>query len=125
MEHRLDGALKVLLTKRAVEPFKEHWCLPGGHIDWMESAADAAQREVQEEVGLHCEPKFLMAVNEIIPDRDWHAVVLVYSAEGKGALRLQQEEVAAVAWFEETEIREVPLAFNHREILDAFFEKIV
>jgi len=23
----------ILLTKRNVNPFKDHWCLPGGHID--------------------------------------------------------------------------------------------
>lgn len=28
-----ENGLEVLLTLREIEPFKDHWCIPGGHID--------------------------------------------------------------------------------------------
>jgi 8-oxo-dGTP pyrophosphatase MutT (NUDIX family) len=44
-----DGQGRVLLTRRADNG---RWCLPGGHIDPGESAAEACVREVFEETGL-------------------------------------------------------------------------
>ena len=43
---------EILLTRRNVEPFKEQWCLPGGHIDENEKALDAVNR-VQERFHLN------------------------------------------------------------------------
>lgn len=45
-----DG--RALIVKRAHEPRKGEWSLPGGMLDLGESLADAARREVKEETGL-------------------------------------------------------------------------
>jgi ADP-ribose pyrophosphatase YjhB (NUDIX family) len=45
-----DGC--VLLVKRAVEPFKDWWDIPGGFLQARELPADGAVREVLEETGL-------------------------------------------------------------------------
>ena len=42
-----DG--KILLLKRAVEPFKGFWHVVGGHVDESESLKDAVKREFKEE----------------------------------------------------------------------------
>ena len=42
----------ILLVKRAVEPSKGLWCLPGGFIENQETAQDAAHRELKEETNL-------------------------------------------------------------------------
>ena len=47
-----DGALKVLLIQRALEPFKGRWALPGGFVRVEETIDDAARRELAEEAGL-------------------------------------------------------------------------
>ncbi len=44
--------LKVLLTKRAIEPFLGKWAFPGGFIQEDENADDCALRKLQEEAGL-------------------------------------------------------------------------
>lgn len=48
-----DGA--VLLARRAIPPWQGLWDLPGGFCDGAEHPADAARREVAEEVGLAVE----------------------------------------------------------------------
>ena len=45
-----DGC--VLLVKRAVEPFKDYWDLPGGFLEAGEHPRDGMLREVREETGL-------------------------------------------------------------------------
>jgi ADP-ribose pyrophosphatase YjhB (NUDIX family) len=43
---------EVLLVQRGKEPAKGRWALPGGSIEWGETIAQAATREVLEETGL-------------------------------------------------------------------------
>ena len=47
-----NGQLKILLIKRAHDPFKNKWALPGGFIDNNEGSQDAAFRVLKNKAGL-------------------------------------------------------------------------
>ena len=48
---------EILLVKRAVEPGKGLWGLPGGFLENGETLETGAQRELMEETKLHCKIK--------------------------------------------------------------------
>ena len=52
----------MLLARRAIEPAHGLWTFPGGYVDWGESVAEAARREMREEVGLDLDPAGLVGI---------------------------------------------------------------
>lgn len=114
---------KVLLTKRNVEPFRGCWCLPGGHLEPGETSEEAIVREVREETGLYLEPVFFMKDLEEVPRMHWLAEVSFFTGDHYGQLDIDEKEVQEAGWFGKEEISELKLAFNHKKILDRYFEK--
>jgi len=111
----------VLLTLRAVEPFKDCWCFPGGHIDREETAKNAVIRETAEETGLELQsPVFLGYCDEIFPEFGFHAVVLIFYGTAHGVIVPQPREVSDIGWFSIREASSINLAFNHQEVLTRY-----
>jgi 8-oxo-dGTP diphosphatase len=111
----------ILLTRRNVNPFKELWCLPGGHIDDFETAETAVVREVKEETNLDFAPeKFVGWFEEIFPEHRFHAVALAFAGAGSGALQEQPDEVSEMAWFTLDEALSMQLAFTHNIVLQHY-----
>ena len=48
--HRRAGATEVLLIRRAAEPFRDCWALPGGFLDEGETLEEAAARLSEEDL---------------------------------------------------------------------------
>lgn len=113
-----DG--KILLAKRNHEPFKDYWCIPGGHIEFGEDPENAVIREVKEEVGLDIKPRFLGYVNEYYGDLDWHAVALMFYSKAEGEIQQNKEEIKEIKWFDKEEILKMDLAFEHKKVIKDF-----
>ncbi len=58
----IEKEKKILLTKRAFQPFKNYWGLPGGFIEYEETPKQALKREILEELGLKAKIKKLHGV---------------------------------------------------------------
>ncbi len=119
--HPAEDRQTILLTRRNVNPFKELWCLPGGHIEDFEAAETAVVREVKEETNLDFAPEqFVGWFEEIFPEHRFHAVALAFAGAGSGALQEQPDEVSEMAWFTLDEALSMQLAFTHNLVLNRY-----
>ncbi|HEX2240441.1 MAG TPA: NUDIX hydrolase [Actinomycetota bacterium] len=71
------GAL--LMVRRASNPARGLWSIPGGRVEKGEYLSAALKREVGEETGLDVEPGDLIGIFEIVGEDD-HFVILDYRA---------------------------------------------
>jgi mutator protein MutT len=65
---------RLLLIRRAKEPLRGRWLVPGGTVEWGETLEQALVREVEEETGLVVKPREVVAVLDRI-HREADAVV--------------------------------------------------
>ena len=121
----VNNKTEVLLTKRNVEPFKNYWCIPGGHIEPYEEAETAVIREVREETNLDFTPEFLCYLDEIFSEMEIHNVVLVFYGISSGNIIKSEDEVTEIEWVEINEAIKMELAFCHREALVIFLNRII
>ena len=108
-----DAAGRLLLGRRAVEPFRGLWDTPGGFIEEGEQPLDALRRELLEETGLEIVPgRFAGVWIDTYGDAPgsvttlnlyWEATVL--RGEPRAA-----DDVAELAWFAPDALP--PLAFT-------------
>lgn len=103
----------VLVERRNPPP---GWALPGGFIDYGESAEAAAAREAMEETGLTLVDLRQFHVYSD-PGRDcrFHTMTTVFIARGVGNLRAADDAKAA-AVFEPDDLP-IQMAFDHRRII--------
>ncbi len=127
-----DG--KLLLMRRAHDPWLDHWDIPGGFCEADEHPAQTAAREAREETGLEVEiTGFLGMWLDRYPDPArtevpavtlnayYHAVPLSGAEPGQA----DPGEAAEVAWFEPDALPE-PIAFpgHALEVLRAWQEAV-
>jgi ADP-ribose pyrophosphatase YjhB (NUDIX family) len=68
----VDGEGRILLTRRAWDPYAGMWDLPGGFLHEDEHPLDGLRRELVEETGLRVEPT------------EWFGAFMVPYGEGPG-----------------------------------------
>ena len=108
----------VVLIERRNPPLG--WALPGGFIDYGETAEAAAVREAMEETSLRLEGLRQFHVYSD-PERDcrMHTLTVVFAAKGLGEPRAA-DDARALRIFPRDEIPE-RMAFDHRTILEDYF----
>ncbi len=137
----LDRDLKLLLIQRGEPPFLGAWALPGGFLrvgdsfdDQGEDLEAAARRELKEETGLEPDQLFLEQLYTFgRAGRDPRTRVITvayYALIRPDLIPLVQAggDAHKASWFSIAEHKllegELPLAFDHQEILELAIQRI-
>jgi 8-oxo-dGTP diphosphatase len=108
---------RVLVVRRATEPLKGEWSVPGGMLELGEKLKEGIAREVLEETGLAVEPtEVLEVIDSIFADPDgrtrYHYVLIDYLCRVVSGQALAATDVSEVRWVSEAELD----SLNMREI---------
>ncbi len=116
---------KVLLIKRAGDPGRGLWSIPGGLVELGEKIKDAVRREVKEETGLDVRVGEIADVTEIITRDEegkvkYHFVIVDFFAEVlRGELKPSSDALEA-KWVEFKDLRKYRLT----ETVERLFKKL-
>ena len=117
----IEKAGSVLLVKRAVEPGKGDWGLPGGFIESGETITAAALREVKEETNLDCR---ILDIWDACSDLDGYygdVLVVCYRLEITGGTMKAGDDAMDLGFFEKDNLPR--LAFRcHARFLSKFWK---
>ncbi len=121
----MDKDLNVLLIKRAIDPFKGRWAIPGGFIKFNESLEEAAKRELFEETGvkdIYLEQLYTFGD----PKRDPRTRVVTVSyfalINQNDAIIKASSDATEVKWFSIYNLPE--LAFDHKKIIEYALKRL-
>ena len=104
-----DGG-EVLLVRRANSPQRGLWTLPAGFVDAGEDPAHAAERECEEETGLHVQVTGLVDVLYGQEHARGAHILIVYRARVVDGNLQARDDIDQAAFFERSNLP--PLAFS-------------
>lgn len=111
---------KILLGKRLVRVGFGQWGLPGGHLEYGESIAAGARRELLEETGLTAEGlEFVNVTNDPRPNNE-HWIHLVFLAKGvRGEPKNTEPDKCEIwEWFNISKLPK-PIFYGHKKPIEA------
>jgi ADP-ribose pyrophosphatase YjhB (NUDIX family) len=98
---------RVLLARRAIEPFEGFWDIPGGFLEEGEDPLDGVRRELKEETGLEIEPQRFLGVwmDRYGGDSTAEATLNLYwTARVLGGEAAPADDVSELRWFDRDEL---------------------
>lgn len=116
-----DGEL--LLIQNSYVSYRS---LPGGYVGRYETGAEAAVRELREEIGVSARPEQLEKVYDEV--KDWegkrdHVEVFKLTLESRPAVRIDHREVVAAGWYTPQKALELDLFPPIRLILEGMLRQ--
>ena len=122
-----DAEGRVLLGRRAIEPDRGLWDLPGGFVDEGEHPLDALRRELREETSLEVEPAEFLGVWMDRYGGDAPAVStlnMYWTARITRGRPRAADDVAELRWFAPADIPWRELAFRvNAKVLRAWLDR--
>lgn len=105
---------RALLVRRATEPLKGEWSVPGGALELGEKLKDGVRREALEETGLEVEPGEVLEVfDSIFPDADgrtqYHYVLIDFLCQVVAGEAKAGSDVSEVQWAAESDLAALKL----------------
>ena len=100
-----------LLTKRAKEPLRDVWTLPGGAVELGERLQDAIVREIKEECQIQARPIGIIEVFEQIFRNNegrvkFHYVIVDFLLEYESGIAKASSDTAELKWLTLEELGE-------------------
>lgn len=110
-----DG--KVLLIQRAKPPLGL-WSLPGGHVQFGETALAAAERELLEETGVVADLTAFVGLYEIIRERPaFHYAIACYGGVWRSGDAHASSDALDTRWVAPLELDSLDFVPNVREAI--------
>jgi len=93
---------RVLMVRRARNPYKNTWMFPAGFVDFGEHPEETLRREVNEESGLKVTEARLMEIDQSEDDpRSLGHFLFFYMVRGHGKTRnMDKKENNDIGWFD-------------------------
>jgi len=117
----------VLLIKRGKPPFQGQWSIPGGKIEFGETAPEAALRELMEETGVTAQIVGLIDVIDSIGQRqetgqsqaesDWHYLLVDYAAQWVSGEPVAGDDACEAVFFPYQKALELTLWDKTRDVI--------
>jgi 8-oxo-dGTP diphosphatase len=111
----LEG--KLLMVKRASDPYQGDWCIPAGFIEWEESPRHCAERELKEETGLDIVAGKIFNVYSGTDDPRTNALLILYFGSIAGGTPIAGDDASEVAFFGLQEIPSNIAFLAHRQAI--------
>ncbi len=114
----------IVLIERKNPPYG--WALPGGFVEYNESLETTAIREAEEETGLKVKNlRQFKSYSEPGRDPRFHTISTVFIAEAEGSAKASSDaKNVIVATKEEILSDKYKLVFDHKKILQDYFESL-
>ncbi len=108
-----DRAGRILLARRAREPFPGWWDTPGGFVEPGEDLAEALVREMKEELNVKVRiKKFFGSFPDFYGEEKTPTINVFFLAAIAGGRLRPGSDVTEIKWFRREEIPR-PVAFRH------------
>ena len=115
---------KILLVKRAREPFKGRWSFVGGKGAFEDTSnpLTAVKQEVRADLNCEFHPKFFTYYHENFGKP---TVTLFFYGNIEGKPKITPKYVSECRWFLIKEIKDLNLAFEHKEIFKELQKEVL
>jgi 8-oxo-dGTP diphosphatase len=110
----------LLMVRRAQEPARGLWSVPGGKVERSEYVSEALRREVREETGLEIEVGELAGFFEVISDDDHYVIMDFLSTYSGSDVPRPGDDVDRVRWVPLDDIPSLDCTPRFVELLTAW-----